>query len=1252
MPLIETFSAEIKDSINQQSQAYLQDTVNREWEASFGRGSSFYGKINKGTFQTVLRYLKHSPGYTAVTNLDDEQLDVTVHPSTTDRKKTEPFNVRKTFVGRKSVISFCKEDPQVLALAKNMYKSRQIEGARSIVDLNDFGVRLNLKSEVDITEATDPSSTAKQEYNRLTEYISRKGGLYRVAKTFRYKKRYSYMTTSGFRYDLTIVKSSPSDYNLVKSNNPNHVSELRPFQRQTKNIQDINLLNQPESYEIEIEICDINLFKQWLVQHEALLNSFRPEGLEPGEEPEIHGLSDIIQPLAEELCNQINTILGILTESPIPTGLGIASQVKTTYHNLVSQGVMEMTTDSAKISESNQMLRTFKHKLELLQVTGSDNPYERLVIVRDRGPGRKFEPTKFTPNFVGPKPVSFELPHLQPGSPVVKNFNHYSITDKADGEGNLLYFDSDGMAYLINGNLQVRKTGYHSPENANTLANGEYITKNAKGDQIYQLYLYDIYIYRGQVVSNHPLMVPAPAGSNKGAVKLTEPNITEMSRLDCLNQLQRSLPTDVSEGILIRVKKFYYRGGLGYPLETTTIYQLAKDCWTPFVRGQTDYSYDGLIFTPMYEPVAYDTKDDEFDRFKGKTWSNNLKWKPPEENTIDFLVETEKTEVFRQGNVKINRETTRTTTLVADSGKTEVVPYKTLKLYVGGTITEPQNPCKPNQHSGGQGRYGKVLFSPNDPYQEGAHLANLRLTLGGTQMVGKVDGSIIEDDTIVEFACQSQTADSGFFQWVPKRTRYDKTYEYHQAKHYRQLIWTYLNHVFRKGKADAKITGTPSWKHVRYQQRPRVTFDPSSGRVNLRLTVDGFFQLIAERERKLGEGKGSEYTNQLFGFLQRMFSKLLPTPELIPVRSNYGNNTNVANSVWRSIHVPVTVNIITTGTGIPPLEVTNDVYYTIPKDSRDRSSTIHLQRFHNYVKRNVMLKPAGRFVTTGNPCNVLDLACGKGGDLQKWCDIRANIVVGVDISKDNLENVHNGACQRYRELSHRYKPTVHWFQADSSRLISETLSENPEYQRLWNLDKTPNFGSNKFPIVSLQFALHYFFGHQSNLTGLLQNVSDNLQVGGLFIGTCLDGRRLSSKLRGKKHIQGEQDGRLLWKIESHHDNSDFPDDESCLNREVQVFMSSIGKPHQEYLVNFDYLRKIVAKPPYYLEPLTPTEARRIGLPVGYRSTGEGAGTITFGDIAAGIPEAEQFQRDNVHEMSNPERELSYLNCAFVFRKTK
>jgi len=177
--------------------------------------------------------------------------------------------------------------------------------------------------------------------------------------------------------------------------------------------------------------------------------------------------------LAEELCNQINTILGILTESPIPTGLGIASQVKTTYHNLVSQGVMGMTTDQDKISESNQMLRTFKHKLELIQVTGSDNPYERLITVRDQGPGRKFDPTKFTPNFVGPKPVSFELPPLQPGSPVVKNFNHYSITDKADGEGNLLYFDSDGVAYLINGNLQVRKTGYHSWENANTVANGQ-----------------------------------------------------------------------------------------------------------------------------------------------------------------------------------------------------------------------------------------------------------------------------------------------------------------------------------------------------------------------------------------------------------------------------------------------------------------------------------------------------------------------------------------------------------------------------------------------------------------------------------------------------------------------------------------------------------------------------------------------------------------------------------------------------------
>ena len=50
-----------------------------------------------------------------------------------------------------------------------------------------------------------------------------------------------------------------------------------------------------------------------------------------------------------------------------------------------------------------------------------------------------------------------------------------------------------------------------------------------------------------------------------------------------------------------------------------------------------DYETDGLIFTPAYEPAPSET-------FK-TTWDKSFKWKPPEFNTIDFLVTVNKTKL-------------------------------------------------------------------------------------------------------------------------------------------------------------------------------------------------------------------------------------------------------------------------------------------------------------------------------------------------------------------------------------------------------------------------------------------------------------------------------------------------------------------------------------------------------------------------------------------------------------------------------
>ena len=44
---------------------------------------------------------------------------------------------------------------------------------------------------------------------------------------------------------------------------------------------------------------------------------------------------------------------------------------------------------------------------------------------------------------------------------------------------------------------------------------------------------------------------------------------------------------------------------------------------------------------------------------------------------------------------------------------------------------------------------------------------------------------------------------------------------------------------------------------------------------------------------------------------------------------------------------------------------------------------------------------------------LLDLCCGKGGDLFKWQSANIKKVLGIDFSKDNIYNRNDGACIRY-----------------------------------------------------------------------------------------------------------------------------------------------------------------------------------------------------------------------------------------------
>ena len=64
-----------------------------------------------------------------------------------------------------------------------------------------------------------------------------------------------------------------------------------------------------------------------------------------------------------------------------------------------------------------------------------------------------------------------------------------------------------------------------------------------------------------------------------------------------------------------------------------------------------------------------------------------------------------------------------------------------------------------------------------------------------------------------------------------------------------------------------------------------------------------------------------------------------------------------------------------------------------------------------------------------------------------------------------------------------------------------------------SIRKKHNFANNKFSLISIQFAIHYFFENEKSLDKLVENIDANLKVGGLFMGTCFDGSIVWDRLK-------------------------------------------------------------------------------------------------------------------------------------------
>ena len=385
------------------------------------------------------------------------------------------------------------------------------------------------------------------------------------------------------------------------------------------------------------------------------------------------------------------------------------------------------------------------------------------------------------------------------------------------------------------------------------------------------------------------------------------------------------------------------------------------------------------------------------------------------------------------------------------------------------------------------------------------------------------------------------------------------------------------------------------------------------------------------------------------------------TNELRQGYKNYGNAYHVANSNWQSIHYPITEKMISTGTNININSGDDETYYNRNNSSNETKA---LRDFHNLFVKSLLIKGV-----SNKDDKLIDLACGKGGDISKWITAELGFVLGIDANKDNIRNRLDGACARYLNYYNKMKdvPSMIFLYGNSSVNIKnlDGIIGDKNKQIMKALNGTgnknraelgdgiyKNFGiaNNGFDIVSTQFAIHYMFEDKQTLHGFLKNVSENCKLNGYFIGTCFDGLSIFNMLKSKAMDETYsiyKNTNKIWQITKKYSYKNFDDDETSIGYAIDIYQESINKTFREYLVNFEYFTRIMENYGFVIAPKD--DLIKIDI-----NKGIGSFADLFKLLEQKVKSKSEKQNyyGNAINMSPEEKQISFLNKYFIFKKIR
>jgi len=317
------------------------------------------------------------------------------------------------------------------------------------------------------------------------------------------------------------------------------------------------------------------------------------------------------------------------------------------------------------------------------------------------------------------------------------------------------------------------------------------------------------------------------------------------------------------------------------------------------------------------------------------------------------------------------------------------------------------------------------------------------------------------------------------------------------------------------------------------------------------------------------------------------------TDSVMRHEKRYGNFKDTAISVWKSMIEAVTIKEIK-NLSKPDSYVFQKKQLEARIDSSviasDRKQDKYYQKitnlakvmrdYHNWLKSVLIYTYCQEFKenkdSKSRRTNLLDIGCGRGGDILKFYHSRVGHYVGFDPNYENIYASTDGAISRYKPLKEKMPGfgKVTYMQADGSVL----LNSKEQSKAIPNLSTENKVLIDKifekkhyFDIINFSFTIHYLFGNNLMIKNLIENIKYNLKIGGFIILEIFDAAAVMKSMGDKNSLTSyytDEGGKKLkcWEVVKKFDGELTDEPGQAIDVHMSWFMEE-NKYMEEYLVS-------------------------------------------------------------------------------------